>query len=363
MKQYNFNAGPSILPQEVIKQTADAVIDFEGHGLSILEISHRAKYFQPVMDEAEALMKELLNIPDGYRVIFLGGGASLQFCMLPYNLLEHKAAYLNTGVWAKKALKEAKAFGEAVEVASSADANYTFIPTDYEIPQDADYFHVTTNNTIYGTELSDEKLQQIYDKLGKVTLVADMSSDILSRPIDVSKYGIIYGGAQKNLAPAGVTFVIVREDLLGKVSRHIPTMLDYRTHIEGGSMFNTPPVLPVYTAVLTLRWLKNLGGLEAIEKRNIAKAELLYKAIDESKMFVGTAKKEDRSRMNVPFVLKEEYKELEAEFLKFAADHGMVGVKGHRSVGGFRASIYNAMDLEGVQALVDCMKEFEALHA
>ena len=327
--------------------------------MSILEISHRAKYFQPVVDEAEALMKELLDIPAGYRVIFLGGGASLQFCMLPYNLLEHKAAYLNTGVWAKKALKEAKGFGEAVEVASSADKNYTFIPTEYEVPQDADYLHITTNNTIYGTEISDKKLEQIYSKLGKVQLVADMSSDILSRPIDVSKYSIIYGGAQKNLAPAGVTFVIVKEDCLGHVSRQIPTMLNYQTHIDGGSMFNTPPVLPLYSAMLTLRWLKAFGGVKAIEKRNIQKAELLYDAIDHSKLFVGTAEAEDRSRMNVCFVLKPEYQELQDDFFKFASDHGMVGVKGHRSVGGFRASIYNAMDLEGVQALVACMKEYE----
>lgn len=359
VKQYNFNAGPSILPQEVIKQTAEAVLNFEGHGLSILEISHRAKYFQPVVDEAEALMKELLDVPEGYRVIFLGGGASLQFCMLPYNLLEKKAAYLNTGVWAKKALKEAKGFGEAVEVASSADKNYTFIPTDYEIPQDADYMHITTNNTIYGTELSDKKLQQIYSKLGKVQLVADMSSDILSRPIDVSKYSIIYGGAQKNLAPAGVTFVIVKEDCLGHVSRQIPTMLNYQTHIDGGSMFNTPPVLPLYSAMLTLRWLKAFGGVKAIEKRNIKKAELLYDAIDSSKIFVGTAEKEDRSRMNVCFVLKPEYQDLQDDFFKFASEKGMVGIKGHRSVGGFRASLYNAMDVEGVEALIACMKEYE----
>ena len=359
MKKYNFNAGPSILPQEVIKQTAEAVIDFQGEGLSILEISHRAKYFQPVVDEATALMKELLEVPEGYSVIFLGGGASLQFCMVPFNLLEKKAAYLNTGVWAKKALKEAKGFGEAVEVASSADANYIFIPTDYEIPQDADYFHITTNNTIYGTELSDSKLQEIYAKLGRVPLVADMSSDILSRPVDVSKYGIIYGGAQKNLAPAGVTFVIVKDELLGHVSRHIPTMLDYRTHIDGGSMFNTPPVLPIYSAMLTLRWLKQNGGVKWVENRNKAKAELLYDAIDHSKIFVGTAKAEDRSRMNVCFVLKPEYQDLQDDFFKFATERGMVGVKGHRSVGGFRASLYNAMDLEGVQALVECMKDYE----
>lgn len=359
MKKYNFNAGPSILPEEVIRQTADAIIDFQGEELSILEISHRAKYFQPVLDEAEALMKELLGIPEGYSILFLGGGASLQFCMVPYNLMEKKAAYLNTGVWAKKALKEAKGFGEAIEVATSTDANYTFIPTDYIVPQDADYFHITTNNTIYGTELSDTKLQDIYKKTGNVTLVADMSSDILSRPIDVAKYGLIYGGAQKNLAPAGVTFVIVKNDILGKVSRYIPTMLNYQTHIDGGSMFNTPPVLPIYTAMLTLRWLKANGGVEAAEQRNIAKADLLYSAIDNSRIFTGTAKEEDRSRMNVCFVLKPEYQDLQDDFFRFATEHGMVGIKGHRSVGGFRASLYNAMTLEGVEALTACMKAYE----
>nr|HPL94968.1 3-phosphoserine/phosphohydroxythreonine transaminase [Paludibacteraceae bacterium] len=273
MKKHNFNAGPSILPREVIEKTAQAVLDFENDGLSILEISHRAKNFQPIVDEAVALFKELLNIPEGYSVLFLGGGASLQFCMLPFNLLEKKAAYLNTGAWAKKALKEAKAFGEVVEVASSADANYTFIPKGYSIPTDADYFHITTNNTIYGTEL-------LEDITSPVPLIADMSSDIFSRPVDVSKYGMIYGGAQKNLAPAGVTFVIVKDELLGKVSRYIPTMLDYRTHIKEGSMFNTPPVLPIYAALQTLKWLKSQGGLVQVEKNNIAKATLLYNAID-----------------------------------------------------------------------------------
>ena len=356
MKKHNFNAGPSILPQEVIENTAKAVLDFQGEGLSILEISHRAKYFQPVVDEAEALMRELLGIPENYSVIFLGGGASLQFCMLPFNLLEKKAAYLNTGVWAKKAMKEAKGFGEVVEVASSADANYTFIPKDFEIPADADYFHITTNNTIYGTEIRK-------DIDSPVPLVADMSSDIFSRPLDVTKYAVIYGGAQKNLAPAGVTFVIIRNDVLGKVSRYIPTMLNYQTHIDNGSMFNTPPVLPIYTALQTLKWLKAQGGLAEIEKRNIAKAELLYNAIDNSKMFVGTANKEDRSLMNICFVLKEEYKDLESDFMKFATERGMVGIKGHRSVGGFRASTYNALPIESVQALVDCINEFEKLHA
>jgi len=364
MKKYNFNAGPSILPEEVIKQTAEAVLDFQGEGLSILEISHRAKYFQPVVDEAEALMKELLGVPEGYRVIFLGGGASLQFCMVPFNLMGKKAAYLNTGVWSKKALKEAKGlapvFGaEAIELAASTNS----IPMDFEVPQDCDYIHITTNNTIYGTEISERKLQEIYRKKGNVRLVADMSSDILSRPIDVSKYDIIYGGAQKNIAPAGVTFVIIKEECLGHVERYIPTMLDYRTHIDGGSMFNTPPVLPIYTALLNMRWLKEHGGIKFIDERNQKKADLLYNCIDNSKLFTATIQdKEDRSRMNICFVLKPGYEDLFDEFFKFATSKGMVGIKGHRLVGGFRASCYNAMDVEGVQALVDCIKEFEAMH-
>lgn len=355
MKKYNFGAGPSILPQEVMKATAEACVEFQGMGLSLMEISHRTKEFQAVMDEAQDLFKELLNIPEGYSVLFVGGGASLEFCMVPYNLLEKKAAYLNTGVWAKKAMKEAKLFGEVVEVASSADANYTFIPKDYEIPVDADYFHITTNNTIYGTELRT-------DLDSPVTLVADMSSDIFSRPIDVSKYGLIYGGAQKNLSMAGVTFVIVRNDLLGKVSRSIPTMIDYRTHVDKGSMFNTPPVVPIYCALQTLKWIKAQGGVTEMERRAKERAELLYGEIDRNKLFRGTAEKEDRSLMNICFVMNEEYKELEAEFLKFATGKGISGIKGHRSVGGFRASCYNAMPLEGVQVLVDCMKEFEQLH-
>ena len=300
-----------------------------------------------------------MDIPEGYSVVFLGGGASMQVCMVPYNLMEKKAAYLNTGVWSKKAIKEAKGFGEVVEVAASTNS----IPSDYEIPQDVDYFHITTNNTIYGTEISDAKLQQIYAKKGNVALIADMSSDILSRPIDVSQYDIIYGGAQKNLAPAGVTFVIVKEACLGKVSRYIPTMLNYQTHIDGGSMFNTPPVLPIYTALLTLRWLKANGGLEWIEKRNKEKADLLYKCLDESKLFTPTVMDaEDRSRMNICFVFKPGYEDLQDDFFKFATSKGMVGIKGHRLVGGFRASCYNAMDIEGVQALVDCIKEYEAMH-
>ena len=356
MKKHNFCAGPSILPREVIEQTAQAILDFNGSGLSILEISHRSKDFQAVLDEAVALFKEILNIPEGYSVLFLGGGASMQFCMVPYNFLEKKAAYLNTGVWAKKALKEAKAFGEAVEVASSADATFNYIPKGYTIPEDADYFHVTSNNTIYGTEIRE-------DLDSPVPMIADMSSDIFSRPIDVSKYICIYGGAQKNLAPAGATFVIVKDEALNKVSRYIPTMLSYQTHIEGGSMFNTPPVLPIYSAMLTLRWIKANGGVEEMQRRAKKRAELLYGEIDRNKMFRATvADPEDRSYMNICFVMNDEYKDLEAEFMKFATERGMVGIKGHRSVGGFRASCYNAMPLESVQALVDCMQEFEKLH-
>ena len=352
MKKYNFGAGPSILPQEVMKATADACIEFGDTGLSLMEISHRTKDFQAVMDEAQALFKELLDIPEGYSVLFVGGGASLEFCMVPYNLLEKKAAYLNTGVWAKKAMKEAKLFGEVVEVASSADANYTFIPKDYEIPADADYFHITTNNTIYGTEIRE-------DLDSPVTLVADMSSDIFSRKVDVSKYGLIYGGAQKNLSMAGVTFVIVKDEILGHVSRAIPTMLDYRTHVEKGSMFNTPPVVPIYCALQNLRWIKAQGGVEEMERRAKERAALLYAEIDRNPLFRGTAKAEDRSLMNICFVMNDEYKEHEAAFLAFAQGRGMQGIKGHRSVGGFRASCYNAMSVEGVKALIACMQDFE----
>ena len=352
MKKYNFGAGPSILPQEVMKATADACVEFGDTGLSLMEISHRTKDFQAVMDEAQALFKELLDIPEGYSVLFVGGGASLEFCMVPFNLLEKKAAYLNTGVWAKKAMKEAKLFGEVVEVASSADANYTFIPKDYEIPADADYFHITTNNTIYGTEIRE-------DLDSPVTLVADMSSDIFSRKVDVSKYGLIYGGAQKNLSMAGVTFVIVKDEILGHVSRAIPTMLDYRTHVEKGSMFNTPPVVPIYCALQNLRWIKAQGGVEEMERRAKERAALLYAEIDRNPLFRGTAKAEDRSLMNICFVMNDEYKEPEAAFLASAQGRGMQGIKGHRSVGGFRASCYNAMSVEGVKALIACMQDFE----
>ena len=357
MKKYNFGAGPSILPPEVIKATADALINFDGTGLSLAEISHRTKNFQAVMDEAQALVKELLNVPEGYEVLFVGGGASTQFCYVPYNLLEKKAAYLNTGVWAKKALKEAQLFGEVVEVASSAADNFTYIPKEYTVPADADYFHITTNNTSYGTELH-------ADLDSPVNVVADMSSDIFSRVLDVKKYAMIYGGAQKNLSMAGVTFVIVRTDILGKVSRPIPTMIDYRTHAKKGSMFNTPPVVPIFTCLQTLRWIKEQGGVAEMERRAKERADLLYGEIDRNPFFRGTVTcKEDRSYMNICFVMADEHKDLEAEFLEFATARGMHGIKGHRDVGGFRASCYNAMPLEGVKALVETMQEFERLHA
>lgn len=355
MKKHNFYAGPSILSQYTISKTAEAIHDFAGTGLSILEISHRSKEFTAVIEEAQALFKELLDIPEGYQVLFLGGGASLQFCMVPFNLLNKKAAYLDTGTWANKAIKEAKLFGEVDVVGSSKEQNYTFIPKGYNVPADADYFHITTNNTIYGTEI-----RQDYDV--PVPLVADMSSDIFTRPIDVSKYNLIYGGAQKNIAPAGVTFVIVKEDALGKVDRQIPTMLDYRTHTAKGSMFNTPPVLPIFSAVQTLRWYKEMGGVKRLEQLDKEKAALLYDAIDSSRIFVGTVHPEDRSIMNVCFVMKPEYQELEKDFLELATSKGIVGIKGHRSVGGFRASLYNALPIDSVKVLVDAMKEFENKH-
>lgn len=356
MKKHNFYAGPSILPQYTIDQVVENVKDFAGTGLSVLEVSHRSKEFVAVMDQAQSLFKELLSIPDGYQVIFVGGGASTQFTMIPMNLMKSKSAYLNTGSWASKALKEAKIFGEVVEVASSKDANFNYIPKDYVVPADADYFHITTNNTIYGTEIKK-------DIDSDSILCADMSSDIFSRPLDVSKYGIIYGGAQKNLAPSGVTFAIVKESILGNVDRAIPTMLDYKTHIDKESMFNTPPVLPVFAALQTLKWLKNNGGIEAMYKRNLDKADLLYSEIEGNKLFVPTvADHEDRSIMNICFVMADEYKELEADYFTYASSKGMVGIKGHRSVGGFRASTYNALPTESVQALVNTMKEFEANH-
>lgn len=355
MKKYNFNAGPSMLPREVIEATAAACLDFEGSGLSLMEISHRAKNFQPVVDKAVELVKELLDLPAGYSVVFLAGGASTEFCRVPYNFLEKKAAYLNTGTWAKKAMKEAKLFGEVVEVASSAEDNYTYIPKNFTVPADADYLHITTNNTIFGTEMR-------YDLDSPVPLIADMSSDIFSRPVDVSKYNCIYAGAQKNVSMAGVNIVIVKDEALNKVSRQIPTMLDYMIHVKNGSMFNTPPVVPIYCAMKNLEWVKQNGGVEAMDKRAKERADMLYTEIERNKLFRGTAKAEDRSYMNICFVMNDEYKELEADFLQFATERGMVGIKGHRSVGGFRASCYNAQTIEGVQALIQSMKDFEAQH-
>ncbi|MCE5347736.1 MAG: 3-phosphoserine/phosphohydroxythreonine transaminase [Bacteroidales bacterium] len=353
MKKHNFYAGPSILPQYTIDKTIEGIKEFAGTGLSILEISHRSKEFVACMNETMSLFKELLEVPAGYQILFLGGGASLQFAMVPMNLMNKKAAYLNTGVWASKAIKEAKLFGEVVEVASSKEKLFNYIPKNYTVPSDVDYFHITTNNTIYGTEIKK-------DPDVKVPLVADMSSDILSRPVDVSKYSIIYGGAQKNLAPAGVAFVIIKEDVLGKVTRPIPSMLDYRVHIKEESMFNTPPVFAIFAANQTLHWLKQLGGVKAIQKKNIEKAKILYDEIDRNKLFIPTiSDPEDRSLMNICFVMAPEYKDLEQPFSDFAKSKGLLGIAGHRSVGGFRASTYNALPKESVEALVSAMKEFE----
>ena len=354
-KAYNFNAGPCVLPQQAIDAAIAALQDFKGTGMPVISVSHRSKEWEETMNECRALWKELLNIPDNYEVVFLGGGASLQFLYVAMNLLENKAGYLETGVWAKKALKEAKGIGNAVCIASSADKTYNYIPKGYEIPADLDYFHITTNNTIYGTEIK-------YDMDCPVNLVADMSSDIMSRPVDVSKYALIYGGAQKNVGPAGVIFAIIRKDILGKVSRYLPTMLNYQTHIDGESMFNTPPVFPIFVMTETLKWLKGIGGLEVMHKMNVEKAQLLYDEIDRNPLFVGTAEKEDRSIMNVCFVMAPGYENLQDEFMAFAKERGMVGIKGHRSVGGFRASIYNACPKEAVEALVATMQEFEKLH-
>ena len=355
-KVHNFTAGPCVLPQAAIDAAIEALKDFKGTGVPVICISHRTKEWESVMNECRALWRELLDIPEGYEVVFLGGGASLQFLYVAMNFLEHKAAYLDTGVWASKALKEAKGLGEAYAIASSKDKNYTYIPKGFEIPADLDYLHVTTNNTIYGTELKE-------DLDSPVPLIADMSSDILSRRVDVSKYTVIYAGAQKNAGPAGVAVAIIKKDALGKVSRYLPTMLDYRTHIDKESMFNTPPVFSIFVMNETLKWLKAQGGVDAIHERNVKKAETLYAEIDRNPLFTGTAVKEDRSIMNICFVMAPGKEELADEFLAFAKERGMVGIKGHRSVGGFRASVYNACTQEDVDALVACMKDFEALKA
>ena len=356
MKKHNFNAGPSILADEVIENAAKAVLDFNGSGLSVLSISHRSKEFDAVMEEADRLFRELLAIPDNYRIVYLGGGASTLFYEVAANFLGRKAGYVNTGVWSKKAIKEAKRYGEVEGVASSEDRNFTYIPKGFAVPADLDYLHITSNNTIYGTEYHE-------DISSPVPLIADMSSDILSRPVDVSKYAMIYGGAQKNLAPAGVAFAIIREDMLDRIVRDLPTMVSFRTHVENNSMFNTPPVFPIYVLMETLRWLKSIGGVGEIFRRNREKAALLYDEIDRNPLFRGTVDKEDRSLMNICFVMADGYEELAPEFMEAAKSRGIVGIKGHRLVGGFRASCYNALPVESVRVLVECMQEFAAKHA
>ncbi len=355
-KVYNFSAGPAILPREAMEAGSRACLEFQGMGMSLLEISHRSKEFEQVVADAVAIVKELLGVPDGYKVLFLQGGASLQFAMVPMNLLgdNETAAYTNTGVWADKAIKEAKLFGNVNVVASSKEANYTFIPKDYTVPADAQYFHVTSNNTIYGTQL------QSFPE-SPVPLVADMSSDIFSRPVDVSKFGLIYAGSQKNMGIAGTTLVIIREDWMGKGKRKLPSMLDYKVHADNDSMYNTPPAFAIYMALETLKWVKAQGGVSAMQTRNEEKAATLYAEIDNNPLFKGTCAVEDRSRMNITFVM--EKPELEKEFLKEAEAAGLSGLKGHRSVGGFRASIYNAMGLDGVQALTSLMQDFAKRHA
>jgi phosphoserine aminotransferase len=349
MRKHNLGAGPGVLPESALQKSAAAALDFNNIGMSILEISHRSKDFEQVLDNTTSLVKELLGVPDNYSVLFLQGGASTQFAMVPMNLLHKKAAYVDTGVWANKALKEAKLFGEVNVVASSKDKNYTYIPKDYTIPTDCDYLHITSNNTIYGTQIF--KFPN-----SPIPMVCDMSSDIFSRPVDVSKFDLIYAGAQKNMGPAGVTLVIIKNDILKEVQRVVPTMMRYLTHIEGGSMFNTPPVFSIYVCMATLEWLKSIGGVTAIEKINKQKADLFYNEVDSNPLFTGTCAVEDRSRMNACFLLKNPA--LDEEFMKQAKAHGIVGIKGHRSVGGFRASMYNALPIESVKALTDLMKDF-----
>ncbi len=352
MKKHNFSAGPCILPQSVLQKSADAVLNFNNSNLSLIEISHRSKDFVEVMDNACSLALEHLGLQNkGYKALFLQGGASLQFLMAAYNLLETKAAYLNTGTWSDKAIKEAKMFGEVVEVATSKSENFNFIPKNYSIPSDADYFHCTSNNTIFGTQL------QRFPETN-IPLVCDMSSDIFSRELDFSKFSLIYAGAQKNMGPAGTTLVVIKEEILGKVSRAIPSMLNYKQHIEKDSMYNTPAVFPIYVSMLTLQWLKNLGGISAIEKVNNKKAELLYNEIDRNSLFEGyVTNKEDRSKMNATFNLRNE--ELKATFDDHLKQAGINGLNGHRSVGGYRASMYNALPIESVQVLVDVMQAIE----
>ncbi|MBQ4478062.1 MAG: 3-phosphoserine/phosphohydroxythreonine transaminase [Bacteroidales bacterium] len=363
---YNFNAGPCVLPKEAIESTINAIRNFDNTGIGLMEISHRTAGWERTMAETRQLWRDLLNIPDEYEVLFLGGGASTQFFTVPANLLNKKAAYLQTGVWAKKSAKEAKLFGQVDIIASSEDKTYSYIPKGWTVPADADYFHITTNNTIYGTEIRKDFAA---NEINNVMLVADMSSDIMSRPVDVKKYGLIYGGAQKNVGPAGVTFVIVRKDILGKITDRqymnpLPTMVDYRTHAaeeaKNISMFNTPPVLPIFVMHETLTWVKNtIGGVEKMHELNLKKSNMLYEEIDRNSMFIGTAEKEDRSIMNHCWVMAPGREDKQDAFMEFAKERGMVGIKGHRSVGGFRASLYNACPIEAVEALVQCMQDFE----
>lgn len=351
-KPHNFSAGPGILPEEVLKQASDACINFDNLNLSLLEISHRSKNYEKVIDESHAIIKELFEVGDDYDVMYLGGGASLQFAMVPYNLLSDKgyAAYVNTGVWASKAIKEAKIVGNTKVIASSEDKKFSYIPKGYDIPTDADYLHITSNNTIYGTQMKS------FPKTN-IPLVCDMSSDIFSRKVNAKDFALIYAGAQKNMGPAGSTMVMVRKDALGKTGRKMLSMLDYQVHIKGGSMYNTPPVFPIYVTLLTLKWLKKNGGVAWIEKINQQKADLLYNEIDRNTLFTGTTAVEDRSNMNACFLTTKP--ELEPEFDKLWKDANISGIRGHRDVGGYRASMYNALPLASVQALVDCMKEFE----
>ncbi|MBQ2728734.1 MAG: 3-phosphoserine/phosphohydroxythreonine transaminase [Alistipes sp.] len=356
MKKHIFNAGPSLLADEVYASAAKAIMDFNDSGISILSISHRTPDFDAVMNEADALFRELLHIPDNYKIIYLGGGASTYFYEIPANFLGKKAAYINTGVWSKKAIKEAKRYGEVEVIATSEDKNFNYIPKGFTIPADADYLHITSNNTIYGTEFHE-------DIDSPIPVIADMSSNILSRPIDVTKYAMIYGGAQKNLAPAGVAFAIIREDMVERVVRDLPTMMQFKTHMENNSMFNTPPVFPIFVLKETLKWLKSIGGVEEIYRRNQEKAALLYDEIDRNPLFRGTVEKDSRSLMNICFVMAEGYEELAAEFMAYTKEQGIVGIKGHRLVGGFRASCYNALPKESVEVLVKCMQDFAAKYA
>ena len=352
MKKHNFSAGPCILPEEELKEASKAVINFNNDNLSLIEISHRSKPFVDVMNNAKDLVRELLNVPQDYSILFLQGGASLEFLMVPFNLMKinGSASYLNTGVWSRKAIQEAKDFGKVSIIGDSSDKNFNYIPKNYEIPDNMDYFHCTSNNTIYGTQIKN------FPNC-KTHLVCDMSSDIFSRKIDVRKFALIYAGAQKNMGPAGATLVIVKNEILGKTNRKIPTMLNYQTHINGKSMFNTPPVFPIYVSMLTLKWIKEQGGVSVIEKRNIKKAKLLYSEIDRNSLFNGTALIEDRSLMNICFLLNDESKK--DMFDKMCEDAGINGIKGHRSVGGYRASVYNAMPIESIKVLVDLMRKLE----